>query len=101
VARGEALERLEVRRGHRQRAPLGQLFQHGLRERRPVVGIGAGAQLVQHDERPLVDVFEHEAQLPHERREGREVLGHALLVAHDGEDLGEDGQARALAGRDV
>ena len=36
-----------------------------------------------------------------ERREGREVLGHGLIVADDREDVVEHGQARAFVGRHV
>ena len=97
VGGGEALERLEVRRGDAERAALGQLLEHRLGERRAVVGIGAGAELVEEHERALVHLLEHLAELLDEGGERREVLGHALVVADDGEDLREDGQARALA----
>ena len=70
-----------------QRAPrCGQLLEHRLGERRAVVGIGAGAELVeQDDQRAVVHALEHVAELLDERGEGREVLRHALVVADDGE----------------
>ena len=84
-----------------QRAPrCGQLLEHRLGERRAVVGIGAGAELVQDHQRALVHVLEHVPELLDERREGREVLRHALVVADDGEDLREDGQAGAITRRE-
>ena len=48
---GEGLQRLQVRRGHDERAALGQRFQNGLGQRGPLIGIGPRAQLVEEDVR--------------------------------------------------
>ena len=97
----EGLERLEVRGGGHHRAPLAQLLQHRLGQRGPVVGVGARAQLVEQHQRAVVDALQHQAQLLDEGGEGREVLGHALVVADDREALREHGQTCPRAGRHV
>ncbi len=101
VRGGEAFQRLEVGGGHHHRAALGQVLQHRLGQGGPVVGVGARAQLVEQHEGARVHPLEDLAELLDEGGERREVLRHALLVAHDGEALGEDGQPRPVAGRHV
>ena len=59
------------------------------------------AELVQEHERALVGALEDLTRLLDERREGREVLGHGLIVADDREHVVEHGQARAFVGRHV
>ena len=86
-----------MRRGRHHRAALGERLEDGLGQRGSVVGVGARAQFVEQHERAAIHPLQHVAELLDERGEGREVLGHALVVAHDGEDLGEDGQARPRA----
>ena len=101
MARGKALQRLEVRGGDTERPALGQGLQRRLGESRALVGIGAGAELVQQNERAVVHLLEDFLELLDEGGEGREVLGHALIVADDGEDGAQQGQPRALAGGHV
>ncbi len=78
-----------------ERAALGQLLEHRLGERGAVVGVGARAQLVEQDERAVVHALEHLAELLDEGGEGREVLGHALVVADDGEASARSTGSRA------
>ena len=70
-------------------------------ERRPFGRVGAGAQLVEQDERLLGRLGEDLRDPPDVRREGRERLLQALLVADVGEDVVEDRQLRPLMRRDV
>src|SRR6185436_460791 len=50
--------------------------------------------------RPGVYRLQELDDVPHMRREGGEALLDGLLVADVGEDVGEDGQRGAVAGRD-
>ena len=70
-------------------------------QRGPFGRVGARAQLVEQDERLRGRPGQDLADPPDVRREGRERLLEALLVADVGEDVVEDGELRALGGRDV
>ena len=87
----ERLERLEVGRRDHERTTAGQLLEDRLRERRALVRIRPGAELVQEHQRALVGRVEDLADLLDEGREGREVLGDRLVVADDREDVVEHG----------
>ena len=56
-----------MRRRDHERAALGQLFEDRLGQNRALVGIGAGAELVEQDERALVGRLEDLARLLDER----------------------------------
>ena len=98
---GERAEGLEVRGGDDQRATIREHFEDRPRQRRALVGIGARAELIEQDERALIGLGEHLADLLDERGERREVLGDRLIVADDGEDPFEHRHARALRRGDV
>ena len=78
---GEDLEGLEVRRDDDARPSVEQRLEERGAERRALDRIGARAELVEEDERPGPGDVEDLPHLADERRERREVLGQALLVA--------------------
>src|SRR5437773_11796488 len=94
----ERLERFEMRRGDDERAARIQLLENRLRERGAFIGIGARAELVQEDERAIIDLGEDRAHLFHERGERREILADALVVADDREEPRQARDLRALRG---
>ena len=63
----------------------------------PSAGIGPGAQLVEQDQRSLRGLAQDLRDPPDVRRERRERLLQALLVADVGQDVVEDRELRALA----
>ena len=98
---GEHLERLEVRGDDEPRTAIEERLEEGGAERRALGRIGARAELVEEDERAGPRDLQDLAHLAHERREGREVLGEALLVADHRQHLIRERDAASRRGRDV
>lgn len=90
---GKTPQRLQMGGRDNEGTALGQLFEDRLRQRRPLVGIRAGTQLVEQNEGAAVGLVEHLPDLLHERRERRQILGHRLVVADDGVEPREDRQS--------
>ena len=70
-------------------------------ERRALGRVGAGAELIEEDERAVVALIEDADDIRHVRGEGGEALLDALLIADVCHDLLEHGQARAVRCRNV
>ena len=87
--------------GHDQRAALGEGLEDRPGQRRALVGIGPGAELVDEHQRAGVGLGQHLADLLHERRERRQILGDRLLVADDRVQRLEHRQPRPLRRRQV
>ena len=101
VGAGERFQRLEVGRGHDEGAAALEVLEDRLGERRSLVGVGAGSQLVQEHQRAVVHLGQDLLHLLHEGRERREVLRHALIVADHGEEPREDGEPASFLHRQV
>ena len=67
----------------------------------PIGGVGTSPQLVEQDQRARSCLGQNLPDSSHVRRECRERLLQALLVANVGQDVIEDRKLRAVAGRHV
>ena len=98
---GVHLELRVVGRRRDEGARAQEVVEERLGQRGALGGVGAGAQLVEQDERVRTGGLrdpDDRAEVPGERRER---LRHGLLVADVGEDVPEDGQPAARVGRHV
>ncbi len=82
------------------RASLEEALEEGLRQRRPLLGVGARAELVDEHQALRVGVLEHLLQPQQVGGEGGEALLQALLVADVHEELGGEVERRALGGHE-
>ena len=95
------LQVADVGRDDRAAADAVELVEDRPAQGRAVGRVGARPELVEQDQRARRRLAQDLADPPHVRREGRERLLQALLVADIGEHVVEDRELRALAGRDV
>jgi hypothetical protein len=72
-------------------AALAQVVEQRAGDRGALLGVGAGAQLVEQDQRAAVGIAQHAHDAQDVRREGGQALLQALLVADVGLHALEDG----------
>ena len=101
VVEGIRFQIAQMRRHHRPAAAFVEAVEDGPAQRRPFRRVGAGAEFVQQNQAIGVGFFEDEGDARDVRTEGAERLFQALFVADVGQDVVEDGDVAALAGRDV
>ena len=100
VARARPFLQLRVVRRHdRQPRLVREPLDERLRERRALLGVGAGGDLVDEHERAVGRGVEDLDEVRDVAGEGREAHLDRLAVADVGEHLVEDGQRRRLGGR--
>ena len=97
---GEGLDLAVMGGGHGPTAHGLQTLQNGLRQRRPLQGVGARPQLVQKDQRVIVRLLDDGDQVGHVGAEGGQALLDGLLVADVGKDLVEGGDLAPLLRRE-
>ena len=73
----------KMRRGHHMRPAFEEAVEHGLSQRGPLRGVGAGAELVEQDERAAIRGFPCVAEMPDLRRKRGKMIIKALLVADE------------------
>ncbi|HEY8492434.1 MAG TPA: hypothetical protein VIN04_01000 [Myxococcota bacterium] len=95
------LEQAVVGGGDHARVGVGERLEHGLGQRGALAGIGAVADLVQHDEVVRARVVHDVSQVREVRREGGQALAQALGVADVGEQPFAPVDARSRPGRHV
>ena len=95
---GEDLELAVVGRGDDHAVEVEQLLEQRAGERRALGRVGAGAEFVQQDEGLRAGGLDDPHDVGHVRGEGGERLLDRLLIADVGEDVVEDGDARAGLG---
>ena len=83
------------------RALRPRLLNDGDGQRRTLDRVGARAQLIEEDETAPVRLIEYLHDILHVRREGRQALLNALLVADIGQDRGEDAHLAAVVAGNV
>ena len=101
VVEGIRLQIAQVRRDHRPAAELVEAIEDGPAQGRPFGRVGAGAQLVEQHQAVGVGVPKDGGDAGDVRAERAERLFQALLVADVGQDMAENRDVAALAGRDV
>ena len=101
LRRGVDLELGIVRRGGDERAASARVLDDGDGQRRALGRVCARAELVKEQQRALVARLQHTHGVGHVRRECRQRLLDALLVADVGHDLVEHGHGAAVGTRDV
>ena len=72
-----------MRRGHHMRPAFEEAVEHGLSQRGPLRGVGAGTELVEQDERAAIRGFPCVAEMPDLRRKRGKMIIKALLVADE------------------
>ena len=98
---GVRLELGVVGRRGDERAGPDEVVEQRLGQRRALGRVGAGAELVEQDQRARPGRLDDPGDRPEVARERREGLGDRLLVADVGEDVAQDRQPRARRRRDV
>ena len=83
------------------RSELPRALDDGNGKRRALGGIRTGAELIEQDERAVAAGVQNSDDVGHMRRERRQALLDALLVADVRHDLVEHGQAAAVGGGNV
>ena len=98
---GEGLELGVVRRRSDLRTLRTRLLDDGDGQCRTLNGVGARAQLIEEDQAVLVRLVQDLHDVFHMRREGRQTLLDALLVADVGQHRGKDAHGAAVVAGDM
>ena len=81
-----------MRRCKHRDVPLEEMLNDAARKRRPLIGIGAGSDLIQQNQIALLRLFDDADDVPRMRRKGGKALLDALLISDVRVDIAVDGQ---------